>query len=141
VFRPYEVEYDYEKMRGKVTRESIAKGPKSLWRYKDLLPSTARPRPGSTPASPPEEGRPPRQRARLLDLWIKDDSCNYPTYSYKERVVSVAISKASSSASTPSAAPAPATSPTAPPPTRPQAGIKCYVMIPHDLEQGRCSAA
>ena len=37
-FGPYEVEYDYAKMKGKVTRESIAKGPKSLWRYHDLLP-------------------------------------------------------------------------------------------------------
>jgi len=37
-FGPYEVEYDYAKMKGKVTRESIARGPKSLWRYKDLLP-------------------------------------------------------------------------------------------------------
>ena len=37
-FGPYEVEYDYAAMKGKVTRESIAKGPKSLWRYRDLLP-------------------------------------------------------------------------------------------------------
>ena len=37
-FGPYEVEYDYEKMKGKVTREAIQRGPKSLWRYKDLLP-------------------------------------------------------------------------------------------------------
>jgi len=37
-FGPYEVEYDYAAMKGKVTRESIARGPKSLWRYKDLLP-------------------------------------------------------------------------------------------------------
>src|SRR5213082_3426737 len=37
-FGPYEVEYDYAKMKGRVTRESIARGPKSLWRYKDLLP-------------------------------------------------------------------------------------------------------
>ena len=37
-FGPYEVEYDYARMKGKVTRESIQKGPKSLWRYKDFLP-------------------------------------------------------------------------------------------------------
>ncbi len=37
-FGPYEVEYDYAKMKGKVTRQSISAGPKSLWRYKDLLP-------------------------------------------------------------------------------------------------------
>ena len=37
-FGPYEVEYDYAAMKGKVTRESISAGPRSLWRYKDLLP-------------------------------------------------------------------------------------------------------
>ena len=46
-FGPYEVEYDYAKMKGKVTRESIAKGPKSLWRYRDLLPVDV-PRTGRT---------------------------------------------------------------------------------------------
>src|SRR5947199_6410461 len=37
-FGPYEVEYDYAAMQGKVTRESIARGPHSMWRYSDLLP-------------------------------------------------------------------------------------------------------
>jgi threonine synthase len=45
-FGPYEVEYDYARMKGKVTRESIARGPKSLWRYKDLLPVEGAPRTG-----------------------------------------------------------------------------------------------
>src|SRR3712207_8177214 len=88
-------EYDYAAMRGKVTRESIARGPKSLWRYKDLLPVAGTPRTGF------HSGYTPLKKAERLgkelgcsDLWIKDDSCNYPTYSYKERVVSVAISKA-----------------------------------------------
>jgi threonine synthase len=93
-FGPYEVEYDYEKMKGKVTRESIARGPKSLWRYIDLLPVDV-PRTGF------HSGFTPLKRSKRLaaelgvkELYIKDDSCNYPTYSYKERVVSVAISKA-----------------------------------------------
>jgi threonine synthase len=71
------------------------------------------------------------------NLWIKDDSCNYPTYSYKERVVSVAISKAIEfgfdtvgCASTGNLANSTAAHAA-------QAGIKCYVMIPHDLEQGK----
>src|SRR5258708_32675228 len=81
-------------MKGKVTRESIAKGPKSLWRYKDLLPV-------ATPKVGFHSGFTPLKKADRLakelgckNLYIKDDSCNYPTYSYKERVVSVAISKA-----------------------------------------------
>jgi threonine synthase len=137
-FGPYEVEYDYAKMEGKVTRESIARGPKSLWRYKDLLPVEGQPKTGF------HSGFTPLKKADRLakelgctDLWIKDDSCNYPTYSYKERVVSVAISKAIEfgfdtvgCASTGNLANSTAAHAA-------QAGIKCYVMIPYDLEQGK----
>jgi threonine synthase len=137
-FGPYEVEFDYEKMKGKVTRESISKGPKSLWRYKDFLPVEGTPKTGF------HSGYTPFKKAERLgallgcpDLWIKDDSCNYPTYSYKERVVSVAISKAIEfgfdtvgCASTGNLANSTAAHAA-------QAGLKCYVMIPHDLEQGK----
>src|SRR3954447_19967431 len=43
-FGPYEVEYDYDAMKGKVTRASIEAGPRSLWRYKDLLPIEGEPK-------------------------------------------------------------------------------------------------
>jgi threonine synthase len=136
-FGPYEVEYDYGKMRGKVTRESISAGPRSLWRYKDLLPV-------SDPKSGFNSGFTPLRKATRLgkelghsDLWIKDDSCNYPTYSYKERVVSVAISRAIEfgfdtvgCASTGNLANSTAAHAA-------MAGIRCFVMIPHDLEQGK----
>jgi len=137
-FGPYEVDYDYAKMKGKVTRESIARGPKSLWRYKDLLPIEGAPKVGL------HSGFTPLKRADRLakelgcsQLWIKDDSCNYPTYSYKERVVSVAITKAMEfgfdtvgCASTGNLANSVAAHAA-------QAGLRCYVMIPHDLEQGK----
>jgi threonine synthase len=137
-FGPYEIEYDYKRMRGRVTRESIARGPKSLWRYRDLLPIDGAPRVGL------HSGFTPLKRAERLgrelgcpNLWIKDDSCNYPTYSYKERVVSVAITKAIEfgfdtvgCASTGNLANSTAAHAA-------QAGLKCYVMIPHDLEQGK----
>src|SRR5215213_2713710 len=136
-FGPYEVEYDYAAMKGKVTRESISRGPKSLWRYKDLLPV-------EKPVSGFHSGFTPLKRADRLarelgckQLWIKDDSCNYPTYSYKERVVSIAISKAVEfgfdtvgCASTGNLANSTAAHAA-------QAGIRCFVMIPHDLEQGK----
>jgi threonine synthase len=136
-FGPYEVEYDYAAMKGKVTRESIAKGPKSLWRYKDLLPV-------EKPVTGFHSGFTPLKKADRLakelgcrNLYIKDDSCNYPTYSYKERVVSVSISKAVEfgfhtvgCASTGNLANSTAAHAA-------QAGIKCFVMIPHDLEQGK----
>src|SRR5579862_4676367 len=136
-FGPYEVEYDYGKMKGKVTRALIEAGPKSLWRYKDLLPV-------NNPVTGFHSGFTPLKRANRLakelgckELWIKDDSCNYPTYSYKERVVSVAISKAVEfgfdtvgCASTGNLANSTAAHAA-------QAGIRCFVMIPHDLEQGK----
>ncbi len=137
-FGPYEVEYDYARMKGKVTRQSIEAGPKSLWRYKDLLPVEGQPKVGL------HSGFTPLKRATRLaselgcrELWIKDDSCNYPTYSYKERVVSVAITKAVEfgfdtvgCASTGNLANSTAAHAA-------QAGIRCFVMIPHDLEQGK----
>lgn len=137
-FGPYEVEYDYDAMKGKVTRASIEAGPKSLWRYRDLLPIQGEPICGQ------HSGFTPLKRAKRLaaelgvkELYIKDDSCNYPTYSYKERVVSVAITKAVEfgfdvvgCASTGNLANSVAAHAA-------QAGLKCYVMIPHDLEQGK----
>src|SRR5213079_923815 len=137
-FGPYEVEYDYAQMKGKVTRESIARGPKSLWRYKDFLPIAGHPQAGLY------SGFTPLKRANRLgaelgctNLWIKDDSCNYPTYSYKERVVAVAITKAVEfgfdtvgCASTGNLANSTAAHAA-------QAGNRCFVMIPHDLEQGK----
>jgi threonine synthase len=137
-FGPYEVDYDYDAMQGVVTRESITRGPRSLWRYKDLLPVDG------PPACGQHSGYTPLKKAERLgaelglsQLYIKDDSCNYPTYSYKERVVSVSITKAVEfgfdtvgCASTGNLANSVASHAA-------HAGLKCYVMIPHDLEQGK----
>src|SRR5436305_15253983 len=80
-FGPYEVEYDYAAMKGKVTRESIAAGPKSLWRYRDLLPV-------AQPITGFHSGFTPLKTADRLgkelgcsDLRIKADSCHSPAYS------------------------------------------------------------
>lgn len=137
-FGPLEVEYDYEAMQGKVTRESITKRDRNLWRYRDLLPCEGEPKAGLF------SGYTPLKRARGLEkvlgvkeLYIKDDSANYPTWSYKERVVSVAITKAIElgydtvgCASTGNLANSVAAHAA-------QAGLKAFVMIPHDLELGK----
>jgi threonine synthase len=137
-FGPVEVAYDYEKMQGKVTRASIEAGPKSLWRYRDLLPIEGEPKSGL------RSGYTPLIKADRLaaelgvkELYIKDDSCNYPTYSYKDRVVAVAITKAIEfgfdtvgCASTGNLAHSVAAHAAI-------AGLKTFVMIPHDLEEGK----
>jgi len=137
-FGPVEVAYDYEKMKGKVTRESIAAGPQSLWRYKDLLPINGQPRAGFNSGWTPLI-KADRLAAELgvKELYIKDDSVNYPTFSYKDRVVAVAITKAiefgfdtMGCASTGNLAHSVAAHSAA-------AGLHAFVMIPHDLEEGK----
>jgi threonine synthase len=95
-FGPLEIGYDTAAL-ARVTHEQIAAGPHSLWRYAGLLPV------GQDPATRVDSGTgmTPLIRAdRLADelgftapVWIKDDSAN-PTHSFKDRVVSVAITAA-----------------------------------------------
>ncbi len=137
-FGPVEVAFDYDAMKHKVTRASIEAGPRSLWRYRDLLPIEGEPRVGL------QSGFTPLVKADNLakelgvkELYIKDDSSNYPTFSYKDRVVAVALTKAIEfgfdtvgCASTGNLAHAVAAHAA-------KAGLRAFVMIPHDLEEGK----
>ena len=93
-FGPLEVAYDLEAARGVVTRERIAAGPASIWRYADLLPDH-----GGHPVDLGAGWTPLRRADRLAaelgldELWLKDDTRN-PTGSFKDRVVSCALSSA-----------------------------------------------
>jgi len=137
-FGPLEVAFDYASMKGRVTRESIEAGPRSLWRYKDLLPIEGPPRAGLNSGMTPLI-KADRLAAELgvRELYIKDDSANYPTFSYKDRVVSIALTKAVEfgfdtvgCASTGNLAHSVAAHAAA-------AGLRAFVMIPHDLEEGK----
>lgn len=93
-FGPLEVSYDLVAAKGTVTRESIAAGPLSIWRYAALLPDA-----GESPVDLGAGWTPLRRATRLgellglRELWLKDDTRN-PTGSFKDRVVSVALSSA-----------------------------------------------
>ena len=93
-FGPLEVAYDLDAARGVVTRERIAAGPNSIWRYADLLPDH-----GGAPVDLGAGWTPLRRADRLAkeiglkELWLKDDTRN-PTGSFKDRVVSCALSAA-----------------------------------------------
>lgn len=94
-FGPLEVEYELEALRGVLTREEIERRPTDVWRYRELLPVASEPTRGIgvgwTPLLPaPRLGR----ALGIDDLWIKVDSSNHPTQSFKDRVVAVALQRA-----------------------------------------------
>src|SRR5437879_10991350 len=83
-FAPLEVVYDYDEIRSVISPKSISEGPRSIWRYADLLPGGEKRvdlGAGLTPLVPA-----PRLGAELglHDLWIKNDTLN-PTHSFKDR--------------------------------------------------------
>ena len=133
-FGPLEVVYDYDEIKKKVSREKIQEGPKSLWRYIDLLP-VEEPRVGlSAGFTPLKKAENLGKLLGLENLYITDDSVNHPTLSFKDRVVSVAISKAIefgfdtvACASTGNLANSVASHSA-------QAGLNCFVFIPANLE-------
>jgi len=93
-FGPLEVDYDYDAIASTISRDAIEQGPRSIWRYAPLLPVDGRD-PVSLGAGFTPLVRAERLGAELglKDLWIKDDTAN-PTGSFKDRVVSVALTKA-----------------------------------------------
>ena len=136
-FGPLEVTYDYERVAATISRERIESGPRTIWRYADLLPVRD--------AAPVDLGAgfTPLVRADRLaaelglgELWIKDDTAN-PTGSFKDRVVSVALTKArqlgfkvAACASTGNLANSVAAHAA-------RAGMDSVVLIPHDLEKAK----
>ncbi|HLY83302.1 MAG TPA: threonine synthase [Acidimicrobiales bacterium] len=136
-FGPLEVVYDYEAVKAVVTREGIAAGPPTIWRYAPLLPA-APPGPIDMGAGFTPLVRADRLAAELGlgELWLKNDTLN-PTGSFKDRVVSVALTKArelgfkvASCASTGNLANSVAAHAA-------RAGMQSVVFIPHDLETAK----
>src|ERR1700737_3353675 len=136
-FGPLEVVYDYEAIAAAVSREGIASGPPTIWRYAALLPA-APPGPIDMGAGFTPLVRADRLAAELGlgELWLKNDTLN-PTGSFKDRVVSVALTKArelgfkvASCASTGNLANSVAAHAA-------RAGMQSVVFIPYDLEPAK----
>ena len=137
-FGPLEVAYDYARIQQSLTRAAIESRPRTMWRYRELLPIAGEPTVGT------QVGYTPLVKADRLakclgirELWIKNDAVNYPTLSFKDRVVSVALSRSKelgfktvACASTGNLANSVAANAAA-------AGLKSYVFIPSDLELGK----
>lgn len=137
-FGPLEVKYVYDEIRKTFTREALATRPFNMWRYAELLPIMGAPtvgeRVGGTPLIRAD------RLARALgvrEMWVKHDGVSYPTLSFKDRVVSVALSRARelgfdtvACASTGNLANAVAANAAA-------AGLRAFIFVPQSLEQAK----
>ena len=93
-FGPLEVAYDYDLIRNSLNREVISRRPNSMWRYRELLPVAKEPTVGlQVGYTPLVKADRLAKRLGIRELWIKNDTVNYPTLSFKDRVVSVALSR------------------------------------------------
>jgi threonine synthase len=137
-FGPLEAAYDYDAIRGALTRKVIESRPESMWRYRELLPIDGEPTVGTQVGfTPLVKADRLAKRLGIRELFIKNDTVNYPTLSFKDRVVSVALSRARemgfkvvACASTGNLANSVAANAAS-------AGLRSYVLIPADLEQGK----
>jgi threonine synthase len=137
-FGPLEVDYDYAAVAVALSRAKVEARPFNMWRFQELLPLDGEPTVGR------QVGGTPLVRAdRLAEalgverLWIKNDAVNFPTLSFKDRVVAVALSKAREfglttvgCASTGNLANSVAANAAA-------AGLEAFIFVPADLERAK----
>jgi threonine synthase len=137
-FGPLEVIYDYQAIKKSLSREVIQSRSKNIWRYRELLPIDGGPIVGfDTGFTPFFRAKNLEKDLGVTELYIKDDSVNHPTLSFKDRVVAVAVSKAKefgfdtvACASTGNLANSLSAQSTI-------ANLKRYIFIPADLEIGK----
>ncbi len=137
-FGPLEAVYNYDEIKKHISREKIASRTHNIWRYRELLPIDSEPTLGT------QVGYTPLVRAKNLaeelgvsEIYVKNDAVCYPTLSFKDRVVSVALSKArefgfdtTGCASTGNLANAVSS-------ISASGNLKSYILIPYDLEQSK----
>ncbi len=139
-FSPLEVSYDYKAMAQAVSRAKLSAGQRSMWRYRDLLPVEDREYDIGAGFTPLVRADNLARELGLENLYIKNDCVN-PTYSFKDRPVSVAVSKAKefgfdtiACASTGNLAASVAAHAA-------KAGMKAYVFVPAGIEAGKLVSA
>ena len=132
-FAPLEVDYDLDKI--KVTREEISQRPKTIWRYRELLPldNFESAIDLGTGLSTLHKANNLGAQLGLNQLYIKDDTVN-PTNSFKDRPASVAVSKAREFGATAVGCPSTGNLAASVAAHAAKAGLPCYIFIPSNTE-------
>jgi len=137
-FGPLEIGYDHDAL-AVLTRSGIEAGPHSIWRYAGLLPVGQDPagrvtlNPGMTPLIRADRLA---EELGMRRLWVKDDSAN-PTHSFKDRVVSVALTAARQLGFTRVACASTGNLANSVAAHAARAGLESIVLIPADLEPAK----
>lgn len=140
-FGPLEVDYHYDSIARVLTREQVASRPANIWKYRELLPLENDPVIGlSTGGTPLVKAGRLAQQLGIDNLYLKNDSVNAPTLSFKDRVTAIAINKALEfkleavgCASTGNLANSVAANAAA-------AGLPSFILVPDNLEQSKIAA-
>ncbi|MBX7220485.1 MAG: threonine synthase [Blastocatellia bacterium] len=137
-FAPLEVDYDYDAIAQTLTREKITRREPNIWKYRELLPLDG------TPVVGPGTGCTPLLRAKnlgkrlgLTNLYIKNDSVNAPTLSFKDRVTAVAVNKALEFGLTAVGCASTGNLANSVAATAAAAGLPAFILIPENLEKSK----
>ena len=137
-FGPLEVSYNYDEIAGLLSQEKIAQGPNSLWRYWELLPVEKPPTVGLHAGwTPLIQSKNLARVLGLKELYLKNDTVNHPTLSFKDRVVAVALTRAKELGFDTVACASTGNLANAVSAQAAEAGLSCYVFIPSDLESAK----
>ena len=137
-FSPLEITYDYASLKETARRDALSHRGQNMWRYAELLPL-----PEDFQPSLPVGGTPLVPAPRLAREWgianlhLKNDAVCFPTLSFKDRVVAVALAAAkefgfdtvgcSSTGNLANAVAAQAV----------RSGLSAWIFIPSDLEPAK----
>jgi threonine synthase len=139
---PLEVTYDYPAIAAAISRDLIESRPENLWRYREFLPIEREPLTGlHSGFTPLVRAQRLAERLGIRELYVKDDSVNHPTCSYKDRVVSVAATRAVELGFTVFACASTGNLANSVAAHAARLGLSCAVFIPDDLEAGKVTGA
>ncbi len=133
---PLLARYDLERARQELTKEQVAQGPHSMWRYGGLLPvadadNVVSLGEGNTPLLPaPRYGH----QVGASRLSVKDESAN-PTGTFKARGMAAAVSMAKELGVTKLAAPSAGNAGSALAAYAAAAGMEAHIFMPRDVPQ------
>jgi threonine synthase len=140
-FGPLEIAYDKQEIARSISRELITSRPQNLWRYRELLPLNEDPKVGLDVGFTPLVAAPRLAKVLGVDeLWVKNDSVSYPTLSFKDRVVALAINKALEFGLTAVGCASTGNLANAVAAQAAQAGLEAWIFIPENLEREKIVA-